>query len=60
MATKKLKKSDKKKLMDDELGITEERKKIAETPKMDKGDKIKWMLAGITFLCLWVLTKFSA
>lgn len=60
MATKQLKKSEKKKLMEDELGITDERKKLDSKPKMDKGDKIKWILAGIAFFCIWILTKFSA
>lgn len=60
MATKQLKKSEKKKMMEDELGITDQRKKMDNTPKMDKGDKIKWILAGIAILCIWILTKFSA
>lgn len=59
MATRKLTKLEKKKQLEEELGINQQQEKLNSKLKLDKGEKIKWILAAITFVCLWILFKLS-
>lgn len=55
MATKRQKRSEVRTQIQEEYEPKQKKKEI-----MDKGEKIKWLLAGIALLCMWILTKFSA
>lgn len=55
MATKVEKRNKRREQTREEFEPKKDKKEV-----MSKADHIKWILFGISLLCLWILSKYSA